>query len=109
MTRNASEVESLPVAPQPVLEGPLAALLEWQAIAEGAYSANTLRALKADGTIFQVFLRIARRAVFAGGPEDDPRVHRGLREGKEARYDKALHGHDLARAYGRRSLESLLE
>jgi integrase len=33
----------------------LAALLEWQAIAEGAYSANTLRAQKADGAIFQAF------------------------------------------------------
>jgi integrase len=55
MTQNASEFESLPVVPQPVLEGPLAALLEWQAMAEGAYSANTLRAQKADGAIFQAF------------------------------------------------------
>src|SRR5208283_489218 len=31
------------------------ALLEWQAMAEGAYSANTLRAQKADGAIFQAF------------------------------------------------------
>ena len=38
-----------------VLEGPLAALLEWQAMAEGAYSPNTLRAQKADGAIFQAF------------------------------------------------------
>ncbi len=43
------------MAPKPLLEGPLAALLEWQAMAEGAYSANTLRAQKADGAIFQVF------------------------------------------------------
>ena len=43
------------VAPQPVLKGPLAALLEWQAMAEGAYSTNTLRAQKADGAIFQAF------------------------------------------------------
>jgi integrase len=43
------------VVPQPVLEGPLVALLEWQAMAEGAYSANTLRAQKADGVIFQAF------------------------------------------------------
>jgi integrase len=55
LTENASEFEPLPVAPQPVLKGPLAALLEWQAIAEGAYSPNTLRAQKADGTIFQAF------------------------------------------------------
>jgi hypothetical protein len=33
----------------------LSALLEWQAMAEGAYSANTLRAQKADGAIFQAF------------------------------------------------------
>jgi site-specific recombinase XerD len=33
----------------------LAALLEWHAMAEGAYSANTLRAQKADGAMFQAF------------------------------------------------------
>jgi integrase len=55
LTDQASEFEPRPVAPQPVLEGPLAALLEWQAMAEGAYSPNTLRAQKADGTIFQSF------------------------------------------------------
>src|ERR1700722_2055950 len=55
LTQKAAEVESTPVAPQPVRGGPLAALLEWQAMAEGAYSANTLRAHKADGAIFQAF------------------------------------------------------
>jgi len=55
LTSDRAEFEPHPVAPQPVLEGPLAALLEWQAMAEGAYSANTLRAQKADGAIFQVF------------------------------------------------------
>jgi integrase len=55
LTQKASEFEPHPVVPQPVLEGPLAALLEWQAMAEGAYSANTLRAQKADGAIFQEF------------------------------------------------------
>jgi integrase len=55
LTSNSVEFEPLPVAPQPVLEGPLAALLEWQAMAEGAYSPNTLRAQKADGAIFQAF------------------------------------------------------
>jgi site-specific recombinase XerD len=55
LTQRHSEFESLPVAPQPVLDGPLAALLEWQAMAEGAYSPNTLRAQKADGAIFQAF------------------------------------------------------
>jgi site-specific recombinase XerD len=41
--------------PQPALTAPLTALLEWQAMAEGAYSPNTLRAQKADGALFQVF------------------------------------------------------
>ena len=55
LTNQAPESDSRPVAPQPVLDGPLAALLEWQAMAEGAYSENTLRAQKADGAIFQAF------------------------------------------------------
>jgi hypothetical protein len=55
MTRRASEFHPHPVVPQPVRDGPLAALLEWQAMAEGAYSANTLRAQKADDAIFQAF------------------------------------------------------
>src|SRR5258705_7729041 len=55
LTSPAGEFEPGPLPPQPVLEGPLAALLEWQAMAEGAYSPNTLRAQKADGAIFQVF------------------------------------------------------
>src|SRR3984957_1852311 len=54
-TEQLSEFDRRPIAPNPVLEGPLAALLEWQALAEGAYSANTLRAQKADGAIFQAF------------------------------------------------------
>src|SRR5271154_3683185 len=55
LTNRAAEFEPRPLAPQPVLEGPLAALLEWQGMAEGAYSTNTLRAQKADGAIFQAF------------------------------------------------------
>src|SRR5580693_5741987 len=55
LTNQASEFDPRPVAPKPLLEGPLAPLLEWQALAEGAYSANTLRAQKADGAIFQAF------------------------------------------------------
>src|SRR5271168_3925358 len=51
----ASEFNPKPIAPRAVLEGPLAVLLEWQAMAEGAYSPNTLRAQKADGAIFQAF------------------------------------------------------
>jgi integrase len=55
MLGRPSEFDPKPRAPRPVLEGPLAALLEWQAMAEGAYSPNTLRAQKADGAIFQAF------------------------------------------------------
>jgi integrase len=55
LTDQRGEFEPHPPAPQPVVEGPLAALLEWQAMAEGAYSPNTLRAQKADGAIFQAF------------------------------------------------------
>src|SRR3984957_16149801 len=51
----AAEFELKPAPPQPVLKGPLTELLEWQALAEGAYSPNTLRAQKADGAIFQAF------------------------------------------------------
>src|ERR1700732_4647175 len=44
-------------APTPVhpAKSPLNRLREWQGMAEGAYSANTLRAQKADGAIFQTF------------------------------------------------------
>jgi integrase len=55
LTEKLAEFEPLPRAPQPVREGALAALLEWQAMAEGAYSVNTLRAQKADCAIFQAF------------------------------------------------------
>src|SRR5271156_3072313 len=55
LTQKKPEFESRPVAPKPLLKGPLAALLEWQAMADGAYSPNTLRAQKADGAIFQAF------------------------------------------------------
>jgi len=48
--------ESLPSATtvQPA-EKPLERLREWHGMAEGAYSANTLRAQRADGAIFQAF------------------------------------------------------
>ena len=36
LTDQASEFGSLPIAPKPLLEGPMAALLEWQAVAEGS-------------------------------------------------------------------------
>src|ERR1700686_4809656 len=43
-----------PAPAQPAI-GPLERLREWQGMAEGAYSAKTLRAQKADGAIFQMF------------------------------------------------------
>src|SRR6202162_6132455 len=55
LTNQASEFDPRPMVPKPLLQGPLAALLEWQARAEVAHSANTLRAQKADGAIFQIF------------------------------------------------------
>src|SRR5580698_3999867 len=55
VTEQAAEFDLRLPVPQPLLEGPLATLLEWQAMAEGGYSPNTLRAQKADGTIFQAF------------------------------------------------------
>jgi integrase len=55
LMNQAPELDPRPIAPKSLLEGPLAALLEWQAMAEGAYAANTLRAQKADGAIFQAF------------------------------------------------------
>src|SRR6202167_1757605 len=55
MSTPASEFDPKPIAPKPVLEGPLDKLIEWQRQAEGAYSPNTLRAQKADGAIFQAF------------------------------------------------------
>src|SRR6202046_284036 len=55
MTNQGLEFEPKPAPPQPVLKGPLVELLEWQALSEGAYSPNTLRAQKADGAIFQAF------------------------------------------------------
>src|SRR5271163_3348849 len=68
MTQKASEFDPMPVVPQPVLEGPLAALLEWQSMAQGAYSANTLRAQKADGAIFQAYCESVGEAYLPAKP-----------------------------------------
>ena len=54
-TKNTINTDAAPVAQRPIIQGPLATLLEWQAMAEGAYSPNTLRAQKADGAIFQSY------------------------------------------------------
>jgi integrase len=72
LTNQASEFDPRPMTPKPLLEGPLAALLEWQAMAEGAYSPNTLRAQKADGAIFQAFCE-ARGEPFL--PADPKTIH----------------------------------
>src|ERR1700685_354903 len=63
------EFKPTPPAPQPVMNGPLAALLEWQALAEGAYSPNTLRAQKADGAIFQAFCESRGESYLPAGPK----------------------------------------
>src|SRR5258708_22984319 len=65
----AGEFDPKPLVPQPLLKGPLAALLEWQAMAEGAYSPNTLRAQKADGAIFQAFCESRRGAYLPADPK----------------------------------------
>src|SRR5271163_4325492 len=65
----ASEFEPKPPVPQPVLKGPLAVLLEWQAMAEGAYSPNTLRAQKADGAIFQAFCESRSESYLPADPK----------------------------------------
>ena len=46
---------------------PLERLREWHGMAEGAYSANTLRAQKADGAIFQVFCEARGESFSPGG------------------------------------------
>jgi integrase len=48
------ESRAAPTSVQPA-KMPLERLREWQGMAEGAYAANTLRAQKADGAIFQAF------------------------------------------------------
>src|SRR6202030_4125051 len=88
LTQKAAEVESTPVAPQPVRGGPLAALLEWQEMAEGAYSANTLRAQKADGAIFQAFCESRGEPFLPADPKTirafiEDRVRAGKKPDKE--------------------------
>src|SRR5271165_2255695 len=53
-TNRHPESSEVTASAQPAMS-PLARLREWQGMAEGAYSANTLRAQKADGAIFQAF------------------------------------------------------
>src|ERR1700735_3678587 len=95
LTNQGAEFDARPVAPQPVLEGPLAALLEWQAMAEGAYSANTLRAQKADGAIFQAFCEARREAYLPADPKTirafiDDRVKAGKKPATIKRYGATI-------------------
>jgi integrase len=91
LTNQAAEFEPGPVAPQLVLKGPLAALLEWQAMAEGAYSVNTLRAQKADGAIFQAFCEGRRESYLPAAPKTirafiEDRVNAGKKPATIKRY-----------------------
>jgi hypothetical protein len=61
---------------QPLLEGALTALLGWQAMSDGAYSENTLRAQKAEWSDLPGILRITAREVYVSGSEDHPRSSR---------------------------------
>jgi site-specific recombinase XerD len=87
----ASEFEPRPVAPKPLLEVPLASLLERQAMAEGAYSPNTLRAQKADGSIFQAFCESRGQPYLPADPKTirafiDDRVKAGKKPATVKRY-----------------------
>jgi integrase len=87
----ASEFGLKPIAPRPVLEAPLTALLEWQAMAEGAYSANTLRAQKADGAIFQAFCESRGEPYLPADPKTirafiEDRVNAGKKPATVRRY-----------------------
>jgi integrase len=91
LTDQASEFDQRPIAPKPLLEGPLAALLEWQALAEGAYSTNTLRAQKADGAIFQSFCESRGEPYLAANPKTirafiEDRVKAGKKSATIKRY-----------------------
>src|SRR5260221_13804540 len=91
LTDQASEFDPRPIAPKPLLDGPLAALLEWQAMAEGAYSPNTLRAQKADGAIFQAFCESAGEPYLPADPKTirafiDDRVKAGKKPATIKRY-----------------------
>jgi integrase len=91
LTNQAAEFDPRPMAPKPLLEGPLAALLEWQALAEGAYSANTLRAQKADGAIFQAFCESRSQPFLPADPKTirafiEDRVKAGKKPATVRRY-----------------------
>src|SRR5580698_10626398 len=91
LTNQTLEFDPRPMAPKPLLEGPLAALLEWQAMAEGAYAANTLRAQKADGAIFQDYCESRSEPYLPADPKTirafiDDRVKAGKKLATVKRY-----------------------
>ena len=91
LTVQASEFDPRSIPPKPLLQGPSAALLEWQAMAEGAYSANTLRAQKADGAIFQAFCESRCEPYLPADPKTirafiDDRVKAGKKPATIKRY-----------------------
>src|ERR1700678_1274603 len=91
LTKQATELGARPMAPKPLPDGPLAALLEWQAMAEGAYSANTLRAQKADGAVFQAFCESRSEPYLPADPKTirafiDDRVKEGKKPATVKRY-----------------------
>src|SRR3984885_15721192 len=91
LTNQTPEFDRRPIAPKPLLEGPLAALLEWQALAEGAYSASTLGAQKADGGIFQAFCESRSEPYLPANPKTirafiDDRVKAGKKPATAKRY-----------------------
>jgi integrase len=86
-----ADFDPKPIAPSSVLDGPLAELLEWQAMAEGAYSPNTLRAQKADGAIFQAFCEASGESFLPADPKAirafiDDRVKAGKKPATIKRY-----------------------
>src|ERR1700691_688097 len=91
LTKQAPEFYPRPVAPKPLLEGPLAALPRVQAMAGGAYSANTLRAQKADGAIFQAFCESRAEPYLPADPKTirafiEDRVRAGKKPATVKRY-----------------------
>jgi integrase len=91
LTEQGPEFDPRPIAPKSLHEGTFAALLEWQAMAEGAYSANTLRAQRADGAIFQAFCESRGEPYLAADPKTirafiDDRVSAGRKPATVKRY-----------------------
>src|ERR1700688_2776432 len=91
LTNQAPEFDPRPIAPKPLLKGPLGALLEWQAMAQGAYPRNTWRAQKADGAIFRVFCESRGEPYLPADPKTirafiDDRVKAGKKPSTVKRY-----------------------